>query len=95
MDRLAVYQSRAHAQYGTCNSLKQKNAAIKVPGSFAGFSMRKDESGFGPKASYVQPVHLSYRIASAGRDTRRYDKGDFREIVCGEHNVALLEWLDA
>ena len=32
-------------------------------------------------------MHLSYRIASAGRGTGRYDAVDFREIVCRQHNV--------
>ena len=32
-------------------------------------------------------MHLSFRIASAGRGTGRYDAVDFREIVCREHKV--------
>jgi hypothetical protein len=32
-------------------------------------------------------MHLSYRIARAGRGTGRYDAVDFREIVCREHHV--------
>jgi len=35
-----------------------------------------------PQASDVQSVHLSDRIAGAGRGTGRYDAVDFREIVC-------------
>ena len=35
-----------------------------------------------PRASHVQSVHLSDRIAGAGRGTARYDAVDFRKIVC-------------
>src|SRR5438270_7205230 len=37
-------------------------------------------------ASYVQSVHLSYRIASTGYGTGRYDTVDFRKILGREHN---------
>src|SRR5215469_6554419 len=37
--------------------------------------------------STVNSVHLSGRIASAGRRTGRHDAADFREIVWREHNV--------
>src|SRR6516165_10243793 len=37
--------------------------------------------------SQVHSVHLSERIAGAGRRTGRHDAVDFREIVCHEHNI--------
>src|SRR5262249_43554938 len=39
------------------------------------------------RRSQVHSAHLSDRIAGPGRDARRYDAIDFREIVCREHNL--------
>ena len=43
--------------------------------------------------SYVQPLQLSYRIASAGRGTGRDDAVDFRKILGREHNVRGAHFL--
>src|SRR5437879_2610911 len=49
--------------------------------------MRQQQVKTATHASQVHSVHLSHRIASAGRGAGRYDAVDFSEIVCREHNV--------
>src|ERR1700726_297233 len=39
------------------------------------------------RASHVQSVHLSYRVARTGRGTGRDDAVDFGKVLGGEHNV--------
>src|SRR5438132_11521739 len=39
------------------------------------------------RTSYVQSVHLSYRVASTGRGTGRDDAVDFRKILGRQHHV--------